>query len=99
MRRLPFLNGVKAFEAAARHGSFAGAASELNVSPAAISRMVHLLAQRLGVPLFARTANRLVLTAAGGTYQTGLTPIFDALAALTDQITAQAGSRALTIGV
>ena len=43
MRRLLFLNGIKAFEAAARSGSFAGAGAELNVSAAAVSRMVHLL--------------------------------------------------------
>jgi LysR family glycine cleavage system transcriptional activator len=66
MRRLLFLNGIKAFEAAARSGSFAGAGAELNVSPAAISRMVHLLEQRLGVALFERKANRLVMTAAAG---------------------------------
>lgn len=65
MRRLLFLNGIKAFEAAARSGSFAGAGSELNVSAAAISRMVSQLEQRLGITLFERQANRLVLTAPG----------------------------------
>ena len=54
MRRLLFLNGIKAFEAAARTGSFAAAGSELNVSAAAVSRMVHLLEERLGVALFER---------------------------------------------
>ena len=49
MRRLLFLNGIKAFEAAARTGSFAAAGTELNVSAAAVSRMVHLLEERLGV--------------------------------------------------
>lgn len=99
MRRLLFLNGIKAFEAAARGGSFAAAGAELNVSPAAISRMVHLLEERLGVALFERKANRLVPTAAGRAYQSGLTPIFDALASLTAQVTAPAALRALTIGV
>ena len=99
MRRLPFLNGVRAFEAAARHGSFAGAAAELHVSPAAISRMVHLLEDRLGVALFERTANRLAMTAAGRAYQTGLTPLLDALANLTAQVTMQGNARTLTIGV
>src|SRR5262245_13098872 len=99
MRRLLFLNGIRAFEAAARHGSFAGAAGELNVSPAAISRMVHLLEERLGVTLFERAANRLAPTAAGRAYQTGLTPLLDALANLTAQVTSQAGARTLTIGV
>ena len=99
MRRLLFLNGIKAFEAAARSGSFSGAGLELNVSAAAISRMVHLLEQRLGVALFERKANRLVMTSAGRAYQSGLTPIFDALASLTAQITAPSGVRVLTIGV
>jgi LysR family transcriptional regulator, glycine cleavage system transcriptional activator len=52
VRRLLFLNGIKAFEAAARTGSFAAAGAELNVSAAAVSRMVHLLEERLGVALF-----------------------------------------------
>jgi LysR family transcriptional regulator, glycine cleavage system transcriptional activator len=99
MRRLPYLNGIKAFEAAARSGSFAAAAGELNVSPAAISRMVHLLEERLGVALFERKANRLALTPTGHTYQAGLTTIFDALANLTSQVTSSAGERVLTIGV
>ena len=99
MRRLLFLNGIKAFEAAARSGSFAGAGAELNVSAAAISRMVHLLEQRLGIALFERKANRLAMTPAGRAYQNGLTPIFDALASLTAQVTAPAGVRILTIGV
>ena len=99
MRKLPFLNGIRAFEAAARAESFAKAAGELNVTPAAVSRMVALLEQRLGVPLFERKANRLTLTAAGRAYQGGLTPIFDQLANLTAQVTALAGSRVLTIGV
>jgi len=99
MRRLLFLNGIKAFEAAARGGSFAAAGHELNVSPAAVSRLVHLLEQRLGVALFERKANRLVMTTAGRAYQNGLTPIFDALASLTAQVTAPASVRVLTIGV
>ena len=99
MRKLPFLNGIRAFEAAARAESFAKAAGELNVTPAAISRMVQLLEQRLGVPLFERKANRLGLTVAGRAYQAGLSPIFDQLANLTAQVTAMAGSRVLTVGV
>lgn len=99
MRKLPFLNGIRAFEAAARAEGFARAASELNVTPAAISRMVHLLEQRLGVPLFERKANGLSLTAAGRTYQAGLSPLFDQLASLTAQVTALAGARTLTVGV
>src|SRR6202049_1516140 len=99
MRRLLFLNGIKAFEAAARSGSFAGAGAALDVSAAAVSRSVHLLEQRLGFALFERKANRLAMTAAGRAYQNGLTPIFDALASLTAQVTAPSSLRVLTIGV
>jgi len=99
MRKLPFLNGIRAFEAAARAGSFTKAANELHVTPAAISRMVQLLEARLGFALFEREANRLTLTSAGRTYQAGLTQLFDSLANLTAQVTSMAGARALTVGV
>ena len=97
MRRLPHLNGIRAFEAAARTGSFAAAAAELNISPAAISRMARLFEKRLVVALFEREANRFTLTVAGRAYHIGLVPILDALAQLTDQV--QPASRVLTIGV
>src|SRR5258708_25939462 len=99
MRRLPFLNGIKAFEAAARTGSFVKAADELHVSPAAVSRMVHLLADRLGLPLFERKANRLEPTPAGRLYQTVLTQLFDGLANLTEHVNAIASARVLTARV
>ena len=99
MRKLPSLNGAKAFEAAARTGSFAKAAEELHVSPAAVSRMVHLLEARLGLKLFERKANRLATTEAGKTYQEGLTRLLDQLANLTAEVTARANSRVLTVGV
>jgi LysR family glycine cleavage system transcriptional activator len=99
MRKLPYLNGTKAFEASARTGSFAKAADELNVTPAAISRMVHLLEDRLGVVLFERKANRLAPTPAGRMYQAGLTQIFDSMAYLTAQVMEMGSSGALTVGV
>jgi LysR family glycine cleavage system transcriptional activator len=99
VRRLPYLNGVKAFEAAARGGGFTSAARELNVTPAAVSRMVHLLEDRLGVTLFERKANRLLLTQAGRAYLAGLTPILDALASLTRHVTSLPGTRLITLGV
>jgi LysR family glycine cleavage system transcriptional activator len=99
MRKLPFLNGLRAFEAAARLGGFAGAAAELHVTPAAVSRLVRLLEDRLGLRLFERKANRLLLTPAGRVYHAGLGQIFDAIANLTVEVTALAGSRVLTVGV
>lgn len=99
VRRLPSLNGVKAFEAAARRGSFAAAAAELHVTPAAISRLVRLLEQRLGLDLFARSANRLALTPAGEAYRAGLTPLLDGLARLTEQVVAMGRRNVVTVGV
>jgi LysR family glycine cleavage system transcriptional activator len=102
MRRLPSLNGIRAFEAAARGGGFAAAARELNVTPAAVSRLVQLLEARLGVALFRREANRLALTASGRLYQAGLTPLLDSLAQLTADVAGQGSGRAgqvLTLGV
>ncbi len=53
-RRLPSLNALRAFEAAARHHSFARAAEELHVTPAAVSQLVKQLEDTLGMPLFRR---------------------------------------------
>ena len=63
--KINHLNGLRAFEAAARHLSFSLAAKELNVTPAAIGQQVKLLEEWLGVSLFERRssgASRLVLT-------------------------------------
>ncbi|MEM8811492.1 MAG: LysR family transcriptional regulator [Pseudomonadota bacterium] len=65
MRTLPNLNAVRAFDAAARHGSFARAADELGVSHAAVSRHVRTLETELGVALFERHARHVVLTGEG----------------------------------
>jgi len=63
-RRLPPLNALRAFEAAARHGSFARAADELAVTPAAVSQQIRLLEADLGVELFRRLPRGLVVTEA-----------------------------------
>lgn len=99
MRDLPYLNGIRAFEATARAGSFAGAAQDLGVSPAAISRMVKLLEDRLGVVLFLRHANRLVPTEAGRAYANGLSKIFDEMETLTRSVRQDTDRRILTLGV
>lgn len=98
-RQLPFLNGVRAFEAAARHGSFAAAGEELHVSPAAVSRMVRLLEERLGLALFERRANHLRLSPAGAQYRDGLGRILDELERLTGVVRTVAGRHVLTLGV
>ncbi|MBU8537597.1 LysR substrate-binding domain-containing protein [Falsiroseomonas tokyonensis] len=95
----PFLNGIRAFEAAARTGSFVAAAAELHVTPAAVSRLVKLLEERMGLALFTRHADRLALTEAGQQYRDGLVPLLAALARLTEQVAEAAGGGALTVGV
>ena len=72
-RKLPSLNGLRAFEAAGRLGSFQAAAQELNVTQTAVSHMVRLLERRLGYDLFRRKPNRLELTAQGQAFLSGLT--------------------------
>ncbi len=98
-RRLPSLNGLRAFEAAGRHRSFTTAAKELNVTQAAVSRMVRLLEERLGFALFRRQANALELTIQGQAFLSGLTDSFDSIARLTDQVAAMRAGPVLTVGV
>ncbi len=62
---LPPLNALRAFETAARHGNFARAAAELNVTHWAIGKQIRLLEDWLGVPLFERQARGVVLTDEG----------------------------------
>jgi len=99
MRRLPPLNGLRAFEAAARHGRFAAAGAELHVTQAAVSRIVRLLEDRLGFQLFERLPNGLVLTAQGKALQPGITAAFDAIAGVTEQVSAMHDAPILTVGV
>ena len=99
MRRLPSLNGLRAFEAAARRGSFAAAGEDLHVTQAAVSRMVRLLEARVGFTLFERHANRLELTWQGKALLPGLTAAFDSIANLTAQVAALSAVPVLTVGV
>lgn len=63
--RLPPLNALRAFEAAARHLSFKHAAQELSVTPTAVSHQIKLLEESLGLPLFDRLTRALALTPQG----------------------------------
>lgn len=85
-RRLPPLNWLRAFEAAARHTSFAEAAKELNVTPAAISQQVKHLEAALETALFTRRPRSLILTDAGYGYLPIVRQAFDALAAGTQDL-------------
>jgi LysR family glycine cleavage system transcriptional activator len=65
MPRLPPLKALRAFEAAARHGSFLRAAEELHVTPAAVSHQIKMLEGQLGLRLFRRFNRAVRLTEAG----------------------------------
>jgi LysR family glycine cleavage system transcriptional activator len=65
MRHIPPLSAVRVFESAARHENFTQAAAELGMTQAAVSYQIRLLEERLGVPLFARSKQRVTLTEAG----------------------------------
>lgn len=93
----PPLNGLRAFEAAARSGSYVKAARELNVSPSAISRLVKLLEQRVGVSLFARRPNGLALTEQGAAYLVELTAAFAQISRATEHLRARQ-AEALVVG-
>lgn len=88
--RLPNLNALRAFEAAARHGGFVGAADELHVTRAAISRHIRLLEADLGVALFQRHARGVALSPAGEALLRDLTPAFRQMQRATDRARADA---------
>src|SRR5262249_50100979 len=92
MHGLPPLNGLRAFEAAARHLSLTKAAAELNVSPGAISHQIRGLEALLGVQLFERQVRAIVLTTAGKLLypgvQTGFVHLREAVAGLKQSDTA-----------
>src|SRR5580700_61845 len=85
-RRLPPLNAVKAFEAAARLGGFGQAAAELNVTPGAVSRQIKLLEQWAGAALFTRTSRNAVPTVLGANLLAEVGPALDRLADAVEQL-------------
>jgi len=92
------LNGLRAFEAAARHSSFTKAAIELCVTPAALSHQVKALEERLGVPLFRRRPRGLALTDEGQALLPVLRESFDRMAALLDEFDGGKGREVLSVG-
>lgn len=95
----PPLNALRAFEAAARLGSFARAADELSVTSGAISQQVANLEASLGMVLFDRNGPKLSLREAGRAYLPSLRRALDEIEAATlDLVTHGAGERKLVIG-
>jgi LysR family glycine cleavage system transcriptional activator len=96
-RRLPPLNALRAFEAAARHLNFSRAADELAVTPGAVSQQIQNLEDYVGAALFKRTPKGLLLTDAAQTALPALREAFDRLAEAASLLTAAVDGRRLTI--
>jgi LysR family glycine cleavage system transcriptional activator len=96
-RRLPPLNALRAFEAAARHLNFSRAADELSVTPGAVSQQIQNLEDYVGVSLFKRTPKGLLLTDAAQTALPALREAFDRLAEAASLLTAAVDGRRLTL--
>ena len=96
-RRLPPLNSLRAFEAAARLESMTRAADELSVTHAAVSHQVKALEEWVGLPLFRREHRRIRLTEAGADLLPVLAQAFDAIDARLADVSAAGGRRTLTI--
>ena len=97
-RQLPPLNAVRAFEAAARHGSFKEAAEELGVTHGAVSRQVHLLEDWLGRPaLFRRQSRGVALTPDGEALLAEFGPALDRISLAARQHRDRGGEPAATM--
>jgi len=95
--RLPSLNGLRAFEAAARHLSFTLAAEELNVTQTAISHQIRRLEEELGLKLFIRQSRSLALTPQAAEYLPGIRAAFQDLRTATDRLLRKGDDRVLTV--
>ena len=96
-RRLPPLNALRAFEAAARHLNFSRAADELSVTPGAVSQQIQNLEDYVGGALFKRTPRGLLLTDAAQMALPALREAFDRLAEAASLLTAPVDGRRLTL--
>src|ERR1700748_3108270 len=95
--RWPSLNGLRAFDAAARHLSFTLAASELNVTQTAISHQIRRLEEELGIRLFIRKNRALALTPQARDYLPGVRAAFNDLRLATDRLLRKEDDKVLTV--
>jgi len=95
--RLPPMNTLRAFEAAARHLSFTRAANELNVTQAAISHQIRALEEALGVRLFRRLNRAIRLTEEGQEFVADVRKALDHLVGAVDKLAAPTGGGPLTV--
>ncbi|WP_318527422.1 LysR family transcriptional regulator [Roseobacter sinensis] len=97
--RLPSLNTLRAFEAAGRHLSFKGAADELGLTPGAVSQQVKKLEGSLGVALFRRLPQGLLMTREGEDYLPQITQVFEDLTRATEAIAPDINSKKFRVGL
>jgi LysR family glycine cleavage system transcriptional activator len=98
-RKIPSLNAIRAFEAAARLMSFSRAGQELRVTQGAISRQIKTLEIYLGVPLFIRLTRAIELTEHGRLYLAATRDALDRIEETTLRIISQPGAGVLTVNV
>jgi LysR family glycine cleavage system transcriptional activator len=94
---LPPLSALRAFEAAARHMSFSKAATELHVTPAAISHQIHALEEDLGIRLFHRMNRSIELTASARILFPGLSEAFAGIQSSVRRLRAHNDTGTLTV--
>ena len=99
VRRLPPLSALQSFEAASRMLSFSRAAEELNVTPAAVSHQIRMLELRLGISLFRRENNRIVLTDRGQALLPTVRQALQMLAGATEEASGRDVSRVVNLSV
>ncbi len=99
MRHLPSFSALRAFEAAARFGSFKEAADALNLSTSAISHQIRTLEKELGQAMFERHANGVILTESARLYLTYIRSAFDQLEKGTDLVQQNLSKNALRISL
>ncbi len=97
MASLPSLNGLRAFEAAARHLSFTRAAAELNVTQTAISHQIRRLEAQLGLRLFQRRNRGLALTREAQDYLPAVRAAFEDLRRATERLQRPGRDRLLIV--
>src|SRR5512145_2427624 len=92
-RRIPSIEALVAFEAAARHLSFTRAADALSLTQSAVAKQIAALEDYLGVPLFNRVKKRISLTEAGAVYAKRVSEDLDRLERHTVSLMAHRGER------
>jgi LysR family transcriptional regulator, glycine cleavage system transcriptional activator len=99
MARLPPLETLRVFEVACRHGSYSDAARELHVTHSAVSQRMRQLEEELGLTLFERQGNRMVLTASGLRLQAGIQHAFSELNATFGSIQTRRSEAEITVSL